>query len=44
MTQINGESYKIKVRSPDSFSIGDTTKFDNYITGGIATEVKMPVY
>ncbi len=37
MTQINGKSYKIKVLSPDSFSIGDTTQYDNYITGGIAT-------
>lgn len=37
MTQINGQPYKIKVRSPDSFSIGDTRAFDNYFSGGIAT-------
>jgi ubiquitin-activating enzyme E1 len=27
---------------PDSFSIGDTTKFDPHLGGGIVTQVKQP--
>lgn len=43
MEEINGKQYKIIVRSPDSFTIGDTTKFNTYVSGGIAVEVKVPV-
>jgi len=32
------------VRSPDSFTIGDTTKFGAYVSGGIAVEVKVPIF
>lgn len=42
MEEINGKQYKIIVRSPDSFTIGDTTKFNTYVSGGIAVEVKVP--
>jgi ubiquitin-activating enzyme E1 len=42
MTEINGLSFKIEVKSPHSFLIGDTRGFSNYATGGIATEVKVP--
>lgn len=44
MEEINGLEYKITVRSPDSFTIGDTSKFSPYVGGGIASEVKVPVY
>lgn len=30
------------MKSPDSFTIGDTSKFSEYIGGGIAHEVKVP--
>lgn len=43
MTQLNGiEPRKVKVLGPYTFSIGDTTKFDEYVRGGIATQVKQP--
>ncbi|KAI5706082.1 hypothetical protein M8J76_010145 [Diaphorina citri] len=43
MTQLNGiEPRKVKVLGPYTFSIGDTTKFDEYVSGGIATQVKQP--
>lgn len=42
MTELNGcAPIKIKVLGPYTFSIGDTSKFGKYITGGIATQVKM---
>ena len=44
MDGINGQSYKVTVRSPDSFTIGDTTKFEAYTSGGIAVEVKVPIF
>ena len=37
MEELNGKKHKITVKSPDSFSIGDTSKFSNYISGGIAS-------
>jgi len=43
MEEINEKQYQIIVRSPDSFTIGDTTKFSAYLTGGIAVQVKVPV-
>ncbi|KAL0272207.1 UNVERIFIED_CONTAM: hypothetical protein PYX00_005273 [Menopon gallinae] len=33
---------KIKVLGPYAFSIGDTTKFSEYIRGGVVTQVKLP--
>lgn len=38
----NAESpllYKVKVISPYKFSIGDTTSFGAYVTGGVAAQV-----
>lgn len=44
MTQLNGIApIKIKVLGPYTFSIGDTTAYGEYIRGGIATQVKVPV-
>lgn len=43
MEQINNaEPVKITVKGPFTFSVGDTTKFGDYISGGIFTQVKMP--
>ncbi|CAG0890578.1 unnamed protein product [Cyprideis torosa] len=44
MTQLNGAPpMKIKVKGSDTFTIGDTTYFDPYVTGGVVVQVKMPV-
>ncbi|KAI9508664.1 ubiquitin activating enzyme [Russula earlei] len=41
--ELNGcEPRKVSVKGPYTFSIGDTTAFGNYKTGGIFTQVKMP--
>lgn len=37
MAEINGKQFKIEVKSPHSFTIGDTRGFSNYESGGIAT-------
>lgn len=43
MTELNGcAPLKISVLGPYTFSIGDTSKFSEYKTGGIVTQVKMP--
>lgn len=43
MTELNGcAPLKISVLGPYTFSIGDTSKFGDYISGGIVTQVKMP--
>ncbi|OBZ70160.1 Ubiquitin-activating enzyme E1 1 [Grifola frondosa] len=43
MTELNGcEPRKITVKGPYTFAIGDTSKFGEYKTGGIFTQVKMP--
>ncbi|KAK1134014.1 E1 ubiquitin-activating protein [Melipona bicolor] len=43
MTELNGcDPIKIKVLGPYTFSIGDTSKYYEYIRGGIVTQVKMP--
>lgn len=43
MTELNGcEPLKIKVLGPYTFSIGDTSRFSEYVRGGIVTQVKMP--
>lgn len=38
----NSEPIKVTVKGPFTFAIGDTTKFGDYISGGIFTQVKMP--
>lgn len=45
MSGLNGIApLRIKVLGPYTFSIGDTTRFDSdYVRGGIATQVKVPV-
>ncbi|XP_050457756.1 ubiquitin-like modifier-activating enzyme 1 [Cataglyphis hispanica] len=43
MVELNGcEPTKIKVLGPYTFSIGDTSRFSEYVRGGIVTQVKMP--
>ncbi|KAJ7781530.1 ubiquitin activating enzyme [Mycena metata] len=43
MTELNGcEPRKVSVKGPYTFTIGDTTNFQNYKAGGIFTQVKMP--
>ncbi|ORY04205.1 ubiquitin-activating emzyme E1 [Basidiobolus meristosporus CBS 931.73] len=43
MTELNDcEPRKIKFLGPYTFSIGDTTTFDDYVKGGIFTQVKAP--
>ncbi|THV05471.1 ubiquitin activating enzyme [Dendrothele bispora CBS 962.96] len=43
MPELNGcEPRKISVKGPYTFTIGDTTGFGDYKTGGIFTQVKMP--
>jgi hypothetical protein len=41
--ELNGcEPRKVSVKGPYTFTIGDTTAFGEYKTGGIFTQVKMP--
>ena len=35
MTEVNDKQFKIKVKSPYTFSIGDTSKFSPYKREGI---------
>ncbi|CAD8178797.1 unnamed protein product [Paramecium octaurelia] len=42
MTEVNEKIFKIKVKSPFMFSIGDTTNFSQYLREGIAVQVKVP--
>lgn len=43
MNELNGcEPMKVKVLGPYTFGVGDTTKFGDYVRGGVATQVKMP--
>jgi hypothetical protein len=45
MTELNdsGRVFEVKTINPYEFSIGDTTAFGDYVSGGIATEVKKVV-
>jgi ubiquitin-activating enzyme E1 len=44
MVQLNNcEPRKIKVLGPDAFSIGDTSKMSDYLSGGLCTQVKQPL-
>jgi len=43
MDKLNGcEPMEIKVPSPYTFTIGDTSNMVPYVSGGVATQVKMP--
>ena len=42
MTEINEKEFKIKVAGPYTFSIGDTTGFSQYESGGVVVQVKQP--
>ncbi|KZP00032.1 ubiquitin activating enzyme [Calocera viscosa TUFC12733] len=43
MFELNGcKPRKVTVKGPYTFSIGDTTGFHDYVSGGIFTQVKMP--
>lgn len=45
MTELNGcVPRRINVVGDFTFSIGDTSKFGDYVRGGIATQVKMPIH
>jgi len=45
MTELNAcEPRKVSVKGPYTFSIGDTSSFQDYQTGGIFTQVKMPKF
>jgi hypothetical protein len=44
MEEINGKEFKITVKSSNSFLIGDTSHFSPYSTGGLAVEIKVPVF
>ncbi len=43
MTQVNGKEFQVKVLSPFSFSIGDTSQFSDYENSGIVTESKKAI-
>jgi ubiquitin-activating enzyme E1 len=42
MTEINEQKYQIRVISPYSFEIGDTSGYSEYTRQGIAEQVKVP--
>lgn len=42
MTEVNGKQFKVTVKSPHTFTIGDTSKFSPYDSNGIAEQVKVP--
>ncbi|XP_057365163.1 ubiquitin-like modifier-activating enzyme 1 [Daphnia carinata] len=43
MVELNAcEPRKIKVLGPYTFSIGDTSAFNDYVRGGVVSQVKMP--
>jgi ubiquitin-activating enzyme E1 len=44
MTEVNGKTFKITVKSPHTFSIGDTSAFGDYEANGLAEQVKVPVH
>eukprot|EP00088_Acartia_fossae_P034488 TRINITY_DN353_c0_g1_i1.p1 TRINITY_DN353_c0_g1~~TRINITY_DN353_c0_g1_i1.p1 ORF type:complete len:1113 (+),score=407.62 TRINITY_DN353_c0_g1_i1:244-3582(+) len=42
MTEVNDKEFEVKVTGPYTFSIGDTSAFSDYVSGGVATQVKKP--
>ncbi len=43
MTELNGKEFRVNIKSPYSFTIGDTTKFGAYKKGGFVEQIKTPV-
>lgn len=43
MTELNGKEFKVTVKGPYSFAIGDTSKLSPYIKGGFVEQIKVPV-
>eukprot|EP01133_Synstelium_polycarpum_P005912 gene5912-6843_t len=41
MSEINGTRHQVKVINPNSFSIGDTSSFTPYTSGGIISDIKI---
>jgi molybdopterin/thiamine biosynthesis adenylyltransferase len=39
---VNHKEFKVEVKSPDTFTIGDIENLGTYIKGGIFTQVKVP--
>jgi ubiquitin-activating enzyme E1 len=44
MTEVNGKEFKIQVKGPYSFAIGDTSSYSPYIKGGFVEQIKQPCY
>ena len=42
MTELNDKEFEVKVMGPYTFSIGDTSAFSDYVSGGVATQVIQP--
>lgn len=42
MEEVNGKQFQVTIKSSDTFTIGDTSNFGDYIGGGVAIEVKNP--
>jgi len=42
MEELNGLEFEVNVTGPYTFSIGDTSAFSDYVSGGVATQVKKP--
>jgi ubiquitin-activating enzyme E1 len=43
MTEVNGQTYEIKVLSPHNFTINcDGTNFNKYVRNGLAEQIKVP--
>eukprot|EP00092_Neocalanus_flemingeri_P019802 GFUD01021446.1.p1 GENE.GFUD01021446.1~~GFUD01021446.1.p1 ORF type:complete len:1086 (+),score=319.56 GFUD01021446.1:394-3651(+) len=42
MVELNSKELPVKVLGPYTFSIGDTTSFNNYERGGVVLQVKQP--
>ena len=39
MEELNGLEFEVNVTGPYTFSIGDTSAFSDYVSGGVATQV-----
>ena len=42
MEELNGLEFEVNVTGPYTFSIGDTSAFSDYVSGGVATQVCVP--
>ena len=43
MTELNGREFKVVVKTPYSFAIGDTSALSSYKKGGFVEQIKTPV-